>query len=135
MCGYFNFILKNWFIYIISFRIFDKEFTIIIQHKEYKYVFIQYYFHSIIYSFYNWFIQNIICVFVKINMIIIYYIWVQLFTLMSLNINLQTDRKFLWPWSPPTTISIVEIELLSDLLEHSWQYKLSSDVVKFFGNR
>ena len=32
--------------------------------------------------------------------------------------------------APPTTISIVAIELLSELVEHSWQYKLSSDVVK-----
>ena len=30
----------------------------------------------------------------------------------------------------PTTISIVDVELLSDLLENSWQYKLSSDVIK-----
>ena len=48
---------------------------------------------------------------------------------MSLQINLETERNLPWPWSPPI-ISIVDIELLTELIEHSWQYKLSSDIVK-----
>ena len=54
------------------------------------------------------------------------------FICISLNINLKTDRNLPWPWSLPTTISIIDIEVLSKLLKHSWQYKLSSDVIKIF---
>ena len=46
---------------------------------------------------------------------------------MSLKVNLETERNLPWPWSPLTIISIVDIEILSVLVEYSWQYKLSSD--------
>ena len=38
---------------------------------------------------------------------------------MSLNFTLETDQNLPRPSSPPTIISIVDIEVLSELLEHS----------------
>ena len=65
-------------------------------------------------------------------MSILYYIRIQIFPFTSLNINLQTDWNFPWSWSPPTTMSTVEIALLSDSFEIFWQNKISCDVVKNF---
>ena len=49
---------------------------------------------------------------------------------MSLNITFETDQNLPRTSSLPTIISTVDIEALSELLEHSWQYNLSGDVVK-----
>ena len=129
-CGNLYYIIKIRYINIIFFWIFDDKLIIFIPHK--KNIFIHYYFISSLSAFtihlfkisYVSLSQSIWAFFITYHISFLIYI--------SLNITMEIDQNFPWSWSPLTTISIVDTEVLSDLLEHSWQYKLSIDVVKIF---